>query len=82
MQDKKKVLEIILKIYKEFSNVNKKVRLVGIKLSNLEKNLNSFIIKLLNSQSIRNNRMFLFFIFQHHFLIKRKRKLILKYIIV
>lgn len=41
IQDKKKVLEVILKIYKEFSNVNKKVRLVGIKLSNLEKNLNS-----------------------------------------
>jgi len=36
IQDKNKVL--ILDLYKEFSASNKKVRLVGIKLSNLEKN--------------------------------------------
>jgi len=38
IQDKNKVLDIILDLYKEFSTSNKKVRLVGIKLSNLEKN--------------------------------------------
>ena len=38
IQDKNKVLDIILDLYKEFSNSKKKVRLVGIKLSNLEKN--------------------------------------------
>lgn len=39
IQDKDKALDIILDLYKEFSKNNKKVRLVGIKLSNLEKNL-------------------------------------------
>ncbi len=38
IQDKDKVLEVILELYKEFSNFNKKVRLVGIKLANFEKN--------------------------------------------
>ncbi|MFX1417932.1 MAG: DNA polymerase IV [Promethearchaeota archaeon] len=38
IQDEKYVLNIILLLFKEFSNVEKKVRLVGIKLSNLEKN--------------------------------------------
>lgn len=38
IQDEKSVLKIILELFKEFSNIKKKVRLVGIKLSNLEKN--------------------------------------------
>ncbi len=41
IQDKEKVLKVILELYKEFSNSGKKVRLVGIKLSNLEKNITS-----------------------------------------
>ncbi|MFX1393770.1 MAG: DNA polymerase IV, partial [Promethearchaeota archaeon] len=39
IQDKKKVIDTVLKLYDEFSNTRKKIRLVGIKLSNLEKNL-------------------------------------------
>ena len=39
IQDSNIVMEIILKLYEEFSNKKKKVRLLGIKLSNLEKNL-------------------------------------------
>ena len=31
-------MEVILKLFNEFSDKNKKVRLIGIKLSNLEKN--------------------------------------------
>ncbi len=38
IQNKNKVMEVILKLYNQFSNKNKKVRLIGIKLSNLEKN--------------------------------------------
>ena len=38
IQDEKKVIKVILELYKEFSENEKKVRLVGIKLSNLEKN--------------------------------------------
>ncbi len=38
IQDEKFVLKIILELFKEFSNNKKKVRLVGIKLSNLERN--------------------------------------------
>ncbi|MHA1985897.1 MAG: DNA polymerase IV [Promethearchaeota archaeon] len=38
IQDKNKVLNVVLELFKEFSNSNKKVRLVGIRLSNLEKN--------------------------------------------
>jgi len=38
VQDEKKVLHVILELFKEFSNTEKKVRLVGIRLSNLEKN--------------------------------------------
>ena len=38
IQDEKKVLNVILELFKEFSNTNKKVRLVGIRLSNLKKN--------------------------------------------
>ncbi len=48
IQDKNKVLEIILDLYKEFSNLNKKVRLVGIKLSNLEKNSKNVQINITN----------------------------------
>jgi DNA polymerase IV (DinB-like DNA polymerase) len=38
IQDQNRVMETILKLFKEFSNKNKKIRLIGIKLSNLEKN--------------------------------------------
>ncbi len=38
IQDKGKVMKVILELYNEFSS-SKKIRLVGIKLSNLEKNL-------------------------------------------
>ena len=38
IQDKNKVLNVVLDLFKEFSKTDKKVRLVGIKLSNLEKN--------------------------------------------
>ncbi len=38
IQDENKVLKIILELFKEFSSSDKKVRLVGIKLSNLKKN--------------------------------------------
>ncbi|MFX1454814.1 MAG: DNA polymerase IV [Promethearchaeota archaeon] len=38
IQDEHRVLKEILELYKEFANYKKKVRLVGIKLSNLEKN--------------------------------------------
>jgi DNA polymerase IV (DinB-like DNA polymerase) len=38
IQDKSKVLELILDLYREFENNNKKIRLVGIKLSNFESN--------------------------------------------
>ena len=41
IQDKDIVMDVILKLYDEFSNKNKKIRLVGIKLSNLEKNIRS-----------------------------------------
>ena len=37
VQDENQVLKVILELLKQFSTVNKKVRLVGIKLSNLEK---------------------------------------------
>jgi nucleotidyltransferase/DNA polymerase involved in DNA repair len=36
-QDKNKVLKIVLNLLNEFSENNKKVRLIGIRLSNLEK---------------------------------------------
>ena len=38
IQDKDNVLNTVLDLYKEFSKEKKKVRLVGIKLSNLERN--------------------------------------------
>jgi DNA polymerase IV (DinB-like DNA polymerase) len=38
IQNKEKVMKVILELYNEFSN-SKKIRLVGIKLSNLEKNI-------------------------------------------
>ncbi|MHA2326671.1 MAG: DNA polymerase IV, partial [Promethearchaeota archaeon] len=37
IQDKNRVLEIILDLYEEFIGIKKKVRLIGIRLSNLEK---------------------------------------------
>ena len=37
-QDKNRVMEVILQLFKEFSNKNKKIRLIGIKLSNIERN--------------------------------------------
>ena len=48
IQDKKKVIDIILDLYKEFSTSKKKVRLVGIKLSNLEKTSSNIQTSLLN----------------------------------
>jgi DNA polymerase IV (DinB-like DNA polymerase) len=39
IRDKTAALKIILELYKEFSNKNKKVRLLGIKFSNLEKDI-------------------------------------------
>ncbi|MHA2393631.1 MAG: DNA polymerase IV [Promethearchaeota archaeon] len=38
IQDQDKVIKVILGLFKEFSSNKKKVRLVGIKLSNLERN--------------------------------------------
>lgn len=40
MQNRKKVMEIIIGLLNEFNKLKKKVRLVGIKLSNLEKETN------------------------------------------
>ncbi len=37
IQDEKQVLNVILQLFREFSNNKKKVRLVGIKLSNFER---------------------------------------------
>jgi DNA polymerase IV (DinB-like DNA polymerase) len=39
IRDENKVLKVVLELFKEFSRTDKKVRLVGIKLSNLEKNI-------------------------------------------
>jgi DNA polymerase IV (DinB-like DNA polymerase) len=41
IQDEKSVLNIVLELFKEFSSSNRKYRLIGIKLSNLEKNQKS-----------------------------------------
>ena len=41
IRNKKKVLHIMLELMREFKNNNKKIRLVGIKLSNLEINLDN-----------------------------------------
>ena len=38
IQDKNKVMRVIVDLLNQFSTMNKKVRLVGIKLSNLERN--------------------------------------------
>jgi len=46
--NKKKVLETVLELLNEFLKKNKKVRLVGIKLSNLEKNFNVKQTNLIN----------------------------------
>lgn len=48
IQDEKNVLKIILELYKEFSNTKKKVRLLGIKLANLEINQKTRQTSLLN----------------------------------
>jgi DNA polymerase IV (DinB-like DNA polymerase) len=37
IQDENLVIKVVLELIQQFSNINKKVRLVGIKLSNLEK---------------------------------------------
>ena len=39
IQDKDLVLKTVLKLFKEFSHIKKKIRLLGIKLSNFERNL-------------------------------------------
>ncbi len=48
IKDEKYVLRVILDLFKEFSKNNKKVRLIGIKLSNLEKNEKTQQTNLLN----------------------------------
>ncbi|MFX1343992.1 MAG: DNA polymerase IV [Promethearchaeota archaeon] len=48
IQDKYRVMEIILNLFKEFSQNMKKVRLVGIRLSNLERNYKVRQTSLLN----------------------------------
>jgi DNA polymerase IV (DinB-like DNA polymerase) len=48
IQDEKMVIKTILGLYKEFSKKNKKIRLLGIKLSNLEKHQKSHQTNLWN----------------------------------
>ena len=48
IQDKNKVMRVIVDLLNQFSIINKKVRLVGIKLSNLEKKSNITQTTLLN----------------------------------
>ncbi len=48
IQDKKKVLRVITELTNQFSTMNKKVRLVGIKLSNLKKSPNTFQKTIIN----------------------------------
>jgi len=48
IQDKNYTMKTILKIYSEFSNFKKKIRLIGIKLSNLEQNVKTHQTNLLN----------------------------------
>jgi nucleotidyltransferase/DNA polymerase involved in DNA repair len=48
IQDKNKVIRVIADLLNQFSILNKKVRLVGIKLSNLEKKSNMTQTTLLN----------------------------------
>jgi len=52
IQNKNIVMDEILNLYKEFSNINKKIRLVGIKLSNLELNIKSRQTSLLSYATI------------------------------
>ncbi|MFX1311290.1 MAG: DNA polymerase IV [Promethearchaeota archaeon] len=52
IQDKNVVMDEILRLYKKFSYINKKIRLVGIKLSNLELNIKSCQKNLLSYTSI------------------------------
>ncbi len=52
IQDKNIVMDEILKLYGEFSDINKKIRLVGIKLSNLELNIKSRQTNLLSYASV------------------------------
>ena len=48
IQDKDKVIEVILELYNEFSKFKEKVRLIGIKLSNLEEYLKNKQTTLMN----------------------------------
>ncbi|TFG14877.1 MAG: DNA polymerase IV [Promethearchaeota archaeon] len=48
INNKEKVLRVIIDLIKEFRNNNKKVRLVGIKLSNLELNVNQIQTNILS----------------------------------
>lgn len=52
IQDEKLVLNVILELFKEFSNLKKKIRLVGIKLSNFDTNQNARQTNLLKYASI------------------------------
>jgi len=47
IRNRKKVLKVILQLMREFRNNEKKVRLVGIKLSNLKRNLDNTQTKIL-----------------------------------
>ena len=48
IQDKDRVIEVILELYNEFSKFKEKIRLIGIKLSNLEENLKNKQTTLMN----------------------------------
>ena len=52
--DKKKVLSIILNLYNEFLNISKKIRLLGIKLSNFERSIKSRQLTLID---YKNNKI-------------------------
>ncbi|MEJ2278120.1 MAG: hypothetical protein P8Y70_10295 [Candidatus Lokiarchaeota archaeon] len=46
--DPRKTLEVVLELFKEFSDLKKKVRLIGIKLSNFQRNKNIIQTSILN----------------------------------
>jgi hypothetical protein len=48
ISDKEIVIDVILELYNEFSKFKEKVRLIGIKLSNLEENVKNKQTTLMN----------------------------------
>ncbi len=54
IQDKHRVHKVVLKLFQEFSDTNKKVRLIGIRLSNLKNNVKFRQKHILNYAFIRN----------------------------